>query len=210
MKTLIIILFLLFSYSVNAEPFKLNTYGDVKTRDIGIKYSVLNNLSSGCMYDRGWLDYLDVKLKGGVSTAQGGYQEGQDSFVGLAASVPLYSGKELSRERDRTFNKKRQLSDDVEKIIEGVEKVMHNRRIFKIYKVLELRSQQRVANGVVPLTEQIKILEKISSLRKEILTYTAQIGGRYNALLNSCEKGKGKRLLKDYMDEHLSKLNIKF
>jgi hypothetical protein len=79
-----------------------------------------------------------------------------------------------------------------------------------IYKVMEKRSKKRVQTGVIPLTEQIDIMEKLSNLRKETITFVAQIGGRHTALLNSCKDGKDKRALKDYMDEELDKLNIRF
>lgn len=210
LKIILILPLLLISSSVDATPFEIDTYDDnYKKTEIGLTYSKLNSLVAKCLYDVRWLD-MDVDLKSGVSTRQRGFTEGQDTFVGLVATVPLFSGKEMDRERDRTITRKRQASDDIATLIENIEKVLHNRRMIAIYKVMEKRSKKRVQTGVIPLTEQIDIMEKLSNLRKETITFVAQIGGRHTALLNSCKDGKDKRALKDYMDEELDKLNIRF
>jgi len=95
-------------------------------------------------------------------------------------------------------------------MIENIEKVLHNRRMIEIYKVMEGRSKKRVLAGVVSLTEQVDIMEKLSNLRKETITFIALIGGKHTALLNGCKDGKDKKALQNYMDEELDKLKIKF
>ena len=208
--TLLLILpLLLLSNSSNAKPFELDTYDDnFKKTEIGLTYSKLNQLTSKCLIDKGWLD-MDVDLKSGVSTRQRGFNESQDTFVGLVATVPLFSGKELDRERDKLINRKRQATDDIAAMIENIEKVLHDRRMIDIYKIMESRSRKRVQSGVIGLSEQVDIMEKLSTMRKEIITFTAQVGGKYTALLNGCKEGQDKRALKDYMDEELDKLKIK-
>ena len=153
---------------------------------------------------------MDVDIKSGISSKQNGYTDSQNTFVGLVATVPLFSGKDADRERDRAVARKRQAGDDIAALIENVEKVLHNRRMIEIYQVMEKRSKKRVQSGIVPLTEQIDIMEKLSNLRKETITFIAQIGGRHTALLNSCKDGKDKNNLKNYMDEELDKLKIRF
>lgn len=209
--TLLLILpLLLLSQSSNAKPFELDTYDDnFKKTEIGLTYAKLNQLASKCLIDKGWLD-MDVDLKSGLSTRQRGFTESQDSFVGLVATVPLYSGKEMDRERDKALGRKRQATDDITGFIENIEKVLHNRRMIEMYKVMETRSRRRVREGIVPLTEQVELMEKLSNLRKENITFTAHIGGKYTALLNGCKDGKDKRYLQDYMDEELDKLKITF
>lgn len=209
---IILILPLLFilSSSADATPFEMDTYDDnFKQIEIGLTYSKLNQLASKCIFDLRWLD-MDVDLKSGVSSRQRGYTEAQDTFVGLVATVPLYSGKEMDRERDKALGRKRLATEDITTLIENIEKVLHNRRMIGIYKVMENRSRKRVREGVVPLTEQVDIMEKLSNLRKETITFTAQIGGKHTALLNGCKDGKDKNSLKNYMDEELDKLKIKF
>ena len=95
-------------------------------------------------------------------------------------------------------------------MIGNIEKVLHNRRMIELYKILENRSIKRVKAGVVPLTELVDIMERLSNLQKEIITFTAQIGAGYTDLLNGCKDGKDKEIMKDYMDEELDKLRIKF
>jgi hypothetical protein len=215
MQKITTILILLFLFNItfnqaNAKPFELDTFDqNYKPEEIGLTYSKLNQLTSKCIYDVRWLD-MDVDLKSGVSSRQRGFTEAQDTFVGLVATVPLFSGKEMDRERDRALGRKRQAADDIATMIENVEKVLHNRRMMAIYKVMEGRSKKRVMAGVVPLSEQVDIMEKLSNLRKETITFLAQIGGKHTALLNSCKDGKDKNELRNYMDEELDKLKIKF
>jgi hypothetical protein len=209
--TLLLILpFLFLSSSSGAAPFQMDTYDDnFQQTDIGLTYSKLNQLASKCLIDKGWLD-MDVDLKSGISSRQRGFTESQDTFIGLVTTVPLFSGKELDRERDKLIARKRTATDDISGMIEHIQKVLHNRRMIEIYKILESRSKRRVQAGVVTLTEQVDLMEKLSNLKKENITFTAQVGGRYTALLNGCKDGKDKRYLQDYMDEELDKLKIKF
>ena len=210
MRTIIILFLLLSITQATAKPFELDTPKiSHQAIEIGLNYSTLNQLTSKCLIDKNWLD-MDVDLKSGVSSRQRGFTEAQDTFVGLVATVPLYSGKELDRERDKAAGRKRQAGDDIAVMIENIEKVLHNRRMLAVYKVMETRSKKRVQAGVVPLTEQVDIMEKLSNLQKETITFTAQIGGKHTALLNSCKDGKDKRELQDYMGEELDKLKIKF
>ena len=205
MRTIIILFLLLSITQATAKPFELDTPKiSHQAIEIGLNYSTLNQLTSKCLIDKNWLD-MDVDLKSGVSSRQRGFTEAQDTFVGLVATVPLYSGKELDRERDKAAGRKRQAGDDIAVMIENIEKVLHNRRMLAVYKVMETRSKKRVQAGVVPLTEQVDIMEKLSNLQKETITFTAQIGAGYTDLLNGCKDGKDKRELQDYMGEELDK-----
>ena len=209
-KILLLLPLLLLSNSSNAKPFELNTYEEnyQKTKT-EFTFSKLNQLAVKCLYDKAWLD-MDVDLKSGVSSRKRGYTESQDTFVGLVATVPLFSGKEMDRERDRTLDRKRQVATDISIMIENVEKVLHNRRMIEIYKIMENRSRKRVQSGSTPLTEQIEVMEKLSNLRKETITFAALVGGKYTALLNSCKPGTDRNILKEYMDNELTKLELEF
>jgi hypothetical protein len=205
-----ILLLLLLGEAVNATPFELDTYEkNYQKSEIGLTYAKLNRLASKCIFDVRWLD-MDVDLKTGVSSRSSGFTDAQNTFVGLVTTIPLYSGKELDRERDKALGRKRQATEDISAMIENIEKVLHNRRMIEIYKVMEGRSKKRVQAGVVPLTEQVDIMEKLSNLRKETITFIAQIGGKHTALLNGCKDGSDKKELRNYMDEELDKLKIKF
>jgi hypothetical protein len=43
--------------------------------------------------------------------------------------------------------RKRQATEDISAMIENIEKVLHNRRMSEIYKVMESRSRRRVLAG---------------------------------------------------------------
>jgi hypothetical protein len=55
-------------------------------------------------------------------------------------------------------------------------------------------------SGVAPLDEQINVLEKISGLKKQLITDMAEVLSNRKMLLVKCKSGKDKELLKGYLD----------
>lgn len=208
----IFILLSLFPFIVLAEPdippsFKLNTYEEQKGKQESLlEFSPLSNLALKCMYDKEWLD-VDVDLQSGISTRDRGFNQYQDTFVGLVFKVPLYSGKEMDRERSRTVERKKDLISDVKLLIASVEKVLHGRRMLAMYTLLEKRGQKRVMSGIVPLVEQVEILEKISAYKKQLITDEAEALGSANMLIARCKDGSDKKNLKNYL-ERLGEMGI--
>ena len=182
------------------QPFKLNTYDEQKGEQKNLlEYSSVSNLALKCMYDKEWLD-IDVDIQSGVSTRDKGFNQYQDTFAGLVVRVPLYSGKELDRERSRTVDRKKDIVNDAKSLIESVEKVLHGRRMLSMYAVLEKRGQKRVMQGVAPLEEQVEILEKISAYKKQLITDEADALGSAKMLVARCKDGSDKKNLKNYLD----------
>ena len=202
------IIFLLFQNIAKAEPTNLGTLDDFpRKHENTITYESLSKKALKCMFDKAFLD-IDVKLQSGVSTRKNGFTQGQDTFAGLVLSVPLYSGKELSRERNRTVTNKKGVVADVKILIEGVEKVLHGRRMLEVYKILEERSRRRVLSGVMPLIEQVAHMEKISKLSRELIVDESDILGSRTMLLAKCKEGKDKKDLKNYLDR-LEEMDIR-
>jgi len=207
MKRLFILFFtiLILPFYAFSEPFKLETY-DEKQENI-MDFEVLQKIALKCMYDKGWLD-LDVDIQSGVSNRDRGFGQYQDTFAGLVVRVPLYSGKELDRERTRTIERKKDVVSDATKLIESVEQVFNARKMLSMYKILEKRSQRRVMGGVAGLEEQVAILEKIAETRKQLVINAAAALGSRQLLLERCKNGSDKDNLKNYLDR-LGEMNIR-
>jgi hypothetical protein len=207
MKKLLITTFVIFLLPFNAlsDPFKLESYDEKQENTID--FAVLQKLALKCMYDKEWLD-LDVDIQSGVSNRDRGFGQYQDTFAGLVVRVPLYSGKELDRERNRTLDRKKEIIDDATKIMESVEQIINGRKMLGIYKILEKRSQRRVMSGVIGLEEQVVILEKIGNTKKQLNIDVAEALGSRQLLLAKCKNGIDKTNVKNYLDR-LEEMNIK-
>ena len=191
MKKLLITTFviLLLPFNALSEPFKLESYDEKQENTID--FAVLQKLALKCMYDKEWLD-LDVDIQSGVSNRDRGFGQYQDTFAGLVVRVPLYSGKELDRERNRTLDRKKDIIDDARKIMESVEQIINGRKMLGMYKILEKRSQKRVMSGVIGLEEQVAILEKIGNTKKQLNIDVAEALGSRQLLIAKCRNGKDK------------------
>lgn len=207
MKKLLITTFviLLLPFNALSEPFKLESYDEKQENTID--FAVLQKLALKCMYDKEWLD-LDVDIQSGVSNRDRGFGQYQDTFAGLVVRVPLYSGKELDRERNRTLDRKKDIIDDARKIMESVEQIINGRKMLGMYKILEKRSQKRVMSGVIGLEEQVAILEKIGNTKKQLNIDVAEALGSRQLLIAKCRNGKDKTNVKNYLDR-LEEMNIK-
>jgi hypothetical protein len=196
---------LILPFHALSEPFKLETYDE--KQENSMEFEVLQKLALKCMYDKGWLD-LDVDIQSGISNRERGFGQYQDTFAGLVVRVPLYSGKELDRERTRTIERKKDVVSDAAKLIESVEQVLNARKMLSMYKILEKRSQRRVMGGVIGLEEQVGILEKIAETRKQLVINAAAALGSRQLLLERCKDGSEKVNLKNYLDR-LGEMNIR-
>jgi len=65
-----------------------------------------------------------------------------------------------------------------------------------------------VMAGVAPLDEQIVVLEKISGLKKQLISDTAEVLSNRKMLLAKCKEGDDKKLLQGYLGR-LEEMGIK-
>jgi hypothetical protein len=215
MKNLIYPIFLIvFSSVALADPFELPMLDKLSGIEKNImEFDPLSNYALRCMYDKEWLD-MDVDIQVGTTIREKSSQymtspnQYQNNFAGLVLRIPLFSGKELERERHRTIDRKTDIINNARVVIEGVEKVLHNRRMLSIYTTVEKRSRKRVMAGVAPLDEQIVVLEKISGLKKQLISDTAEVLSNRKMLLAKCKEGDDKKLLQGYLGR-LEEMGIK-
>lgn len=210
MKKFFLVILIFFSPKrLMAEPFELpllDSLSDIKKDVEMLEFDILSNYALKCMYDKEWLD-MDVDIQAGATVREKTNQyttspnQYQNNFAGLVFKIPLFSGKELERERHRTIDRKTDIINSSKAVIEGVAKVLHNRRMLSVYTTVERRSRKRVMSGVAPLDEQVAVLEKISDLKKQLITDTADVLSNRKLLLARCKDGGDKKVLKGYLDK---------
>jgi hypothetical protein len=156
---------LLTTTAVNADPFKLPTYGQAvqgiptdspfSSEDAFLR--VITCLPKQTKFK------LDVKLVARVNT-ESNFDPELGSlgkyYAGIVASIPLYSSAEIDRQVEREAKFRLQIS----KLVMDIAKdIIVSRKALKeigIYNMLEERAQQRIAVGVAYTNEQVSYLEK--------------------------------------------------
>lgn len=132
----------------------------------------------GC-WPVGSLMNAEVLLEGRVRTQPSAEFDGATittgarSSVGVLVRVPLYSGAEVDRERQREFMRRTKAAEAVGALLTALTDGERVRREIELMKALERRAQQRVRLGVVETSEQVRYLEKVASLESEKARYGA-------------------------------------
>lgn len=97
------------------------------------------------------------------------------NYVGIVASMPLYSGKELDREKEREYVRRKDTAKAVADFISAIAGRNHAVRELALYRSLEARSAVRVQQGVTEATEQVGYLEKVASSQEKLITEETKI-----------------------------------
>lgn len=97
------------------------------------------------------------------------------SYVGIVAKMPLYSGKELDREKEREYVRRKDTAKAVADFVTAIAGRNHAVRELALYRSLEARSAVRVQQGVTEATEQVGYLEKVASSQEKLITEEAKI-----------------------------------
>ena len=97
------------------------------------------------------------------------------SYVGIVAKMPLYSGKELDREKEREYMRRKDTAKAVADFVTAIAGRNHAVRELALYRSLEARSAVRVQQGVTEATEQVGYLEKVASSQEKLISEEAKI-----------------------------------
>ncbi|OQX11035.1 MAG: hypothetical protein BWK73_18750 [Thiothrix lacustris] len=97
------------------------------------------------------------------------------SYVGVVANMPLYSGKEMDREKEREYVRRKDTAKAVADFISAIAGRNHAVRELALYRSLEARSAVRVQQGVTEATEQVGYLEKVASSQEKLITEETKI-----------------------------------
>jgi hypothetical protein len=109
------------------------------------------------------------------------------SYVGIVAKMPLYSGKELDREKEREYVRRKDTAKAVANFISAIAGRNHAVRELALYRSLEARSAVRVQQGVTEATEQVGYLEKVASSQDKLINEETKIMESRLLLAGMCD-----------------------
>ncbi len=123
---------------------------------------------------------LDVTLKGMLASSDMATIEDNTnylgkSYVGLVASVPVYSGSEMARIKDREYNRRQEIAKTISDLVGAISTRNQAHRETALYSSLEARASVRVQSGISELDEQVKYLEKVAAAHEKAIVQEAKI-----------------------------------
>lgn len=139
---------------------------------------------------------IDVKLQAKIQTDTDElfYEDGDltisSNYIGIVASMPLYSTKEISRDKEREYRRRTDMADMIAKFVAAIASRNRALRELTLYRSLEARSAVRVKNGIVSATEQIGFLEKVSARNELLIKTEMEILRSRLQLAATCEPSK--------------------
>jgi hypothetical protein len=116
------------------------------------------------------------------------------SYVGIVASMPLYSGKELDREKEREYQRRKDTAKAVADFISAIAARNHAVRELALYRSLEARSAVRVKEGITEATEQVGYLEKVATAQDKLISEEAKIMESRLLLAGMCDPKNAKTI----------------
>ena len=116
------------------------------------------------------------------------------SYVGVVANMPLYSGRELDREKEREYGRRKDTAKAVADFISAIAARNQAIRELALYRSLEARSAIRVQQGIVEASEQVGYLEKVAQAQKELLQTEARIMENRLLLAGMCDPRNAERI----------------
>lgn len=142
---------------------------------------------------------IDVNLRAAIRSnrvldlEEGTTSLGQ-SYVGVVANMPLYSGRELDREKEREYGRRKDTAKAVADFTRAIAARNQAIRELALYRSLEARSAVRVQQGVVEANEQVGYLEKVAQAQKELLQTEATIMENRLLLAGMCDPRNAERI----------------
>lgn len=118
----------------------------------------------------------------GTSTTELG-----DSYLAIVASLPLYSSKELNREKERESLRRQNVATIVANFIAAIASRNHAIRELTLYRGLEARSALRVQQGISEAKEQVTYLEKVATSHNTLIKQEAKIMESRLQLAGMCD-----------------------
>lgn len=116
------------------------------------------------------------------------------SYVGIVANMPLYSGRELDREKEREYMRHKDTASAVAAFIASIASRNQAMRELALYRSLEARSAIRVQAGIVEATEQVGYLEKVATAQEKLVTEETKIIQSRLLLAGMCDPLNAERI----------------
>lgn len=106
--------------------------------------------------------------------------------MALVARLPLYSARELDREREREYMRRTKLADATGSFISILAERQKHVRKLDLLRALERRSQERVKAGITETNEQVAYMEKVAAIEGELLKQAGQMQKARLELIGHC------------------------
>ena len=109
------------------------------------------------------------------------------NYVAIVASLPLYSSKELNREKEREAMRRQTTATIVADFVAAIANRNLATRELALYRSLESRSALRVQQGISEAKEQMAYLEKVAQSRRDLTKQEARITETRLKLAGLCD-----------------------
>ena len=116
------------------------------------------------------------------------------SYVGIVANMPLYSGRELDREKEREYVRRKDTAKAVADFIASIASRNQAMRELALYRSLEARSAIRVQTGIIEASEQVGYLEKVATAQEKLVKQETQIMESRLLLAGMCDPFNAERI----------------
>lgn len=116
------------------------------------------------------------------------------SYVGIVANMPLYSGRELDREKEREYMRRKDTAKAVADFIAAIASRNQTMRALALYRSLEARSAIRVQTGIIEASEQVGYLEKVATAQEKLVKDETQIMESRLLLAGMCDPLNAERI----------------
>lgn len=161
----------------------------------------LNRLILGCYPQKSFFENFNVDFRLQRNVSDYDSLEGSGNVASIIASIPLYSATNLERERDREFKRRADVAKNVAEFAKADSKLKHTARMLGLWQALEMRSQIRVREGIISISEQIQAMEKISKYLSDKEEEEAALLAARLVLLNHCgDKNSTQRMIENWLD----------
>lgn len=171
------------------------TPGPAKPKPAPIDARAVWEAAQACWPSRSFFK-VDVRAeaRGGsryTTSALDGTLSSTDRVSGaIVVSMPLYSGIELERERDREYKRRVDAAKIVGELVETTTKVHTLERELDLLRAIERRAQERVKHGVAETMEQLAALKAVAETEGKLTEQQAKTIAAKLAVEATCEVGK--------------------
>lgn len=158
------------------------------------------NAVMNCYPARSTFGGLEVKATGRMttttvtSTLDDGNNISGSNYLGIVASIPLYSESEITRRVDREAGRRSDTATAIAAFSEAIARRNQHIRMVSLYRALEKRAAKRVATGIVGATEQIGFLEKVSKSHTALIKAESDILEARLKLVSRCRDSQANKL----------------
>ena len=197
----ILVVFLILSFGVESEPFKLPLFDQTNLDRIeiepvldmdGILLSMIRCLPQKSKFN------ISVDLVGRVGNRSVINSSVENSsvgsvgryYVGIVAKMPLYSSIELERSVKRESDIRLKISGLIGSIANNVVVLKTALRELGLYIALEKRSKRRIRAGIAFTEEQVKYLQRVIAAKKNRNQAIAAINVSRLELIALCRENR--------------------